>query len=92
MSGECVPFTYNHGRIICNICGEMFSSPVVAGGHARMHSLAEVPALQEMRALLAEAAVLLKDKLTPNEGQLRTQWDRDVDEWLMAATPLFEDE
>ena len=50
------------------------------------------PELQEMRDLLAGAASLLKEKLTPDTGQLRTQWDRDVDEWLIAATPLFEEE
>ena len=50
------------------------------------------PGLDEARDLLASAAALLKDKLTPDDGQLRTQWDRDVDEWLIAATPLFEEE
>lgn len=60
--------------------------PVKVPAGSVRDALAEV---RLCRTLLADAAALLKDKLTPDTGQLRTQWDRDVDEWLVVAAPLF---
>ncbi len=82
--------------IICTICGQQFASNQAAARHARqIHELSPrrgFPNAQEMRDLLAEAASLLRDKHTPDHGQLRTQWDQDVDEWLLAVKPLIQEE
>ena len=66
--------------------------PIFGGSTSTIPLAGSERSITEMRDLLAGAAALLKDKWTPDEGQLRTQWDRDVDEWLIAATPLFEEE
>ena len=76
-------------------CGDLIGYMTEQAGLSQMGALcgncAVTTDLAELRTLLAGAASLLKDKLTPDTGQLRTQWDRDVDEWMVAAAPLFQE-
>ena len=63
------------------------------GGCARdQHTTQYCAEAQRLAEVLGEAKELLLQAHEPDQGQLRTQWDKDVDEWIKKAAHSGEGE